>query len=271
MPVKAHTATFRFYEELNDFLPPAKRKVEFPYAFAGSPSVKDAIEAIGVPHPEVDLILANGAPAGFDYHLRDGDRVSVYPVFESLDISGVTRLRPEPLREIRFILDGHLGRLAKYLRMLGFDTAYNHAITDHEIVRIGTEEHRIILTRDRGLLKHGSVTHGYLVRSSHPLEQAAEVIRRFDLAGRTCPFRRCMVCNGIIEEVSKESVRETLKPRTAVFYERFFRCRSCGQVYWRGSHFERMERIIRGLNVAGGLSQAGSPKADPEAGRGCQS
>jgi uncharacterized protein len=244
---KPSTAFFRFYEELNDFLPAENRKTTFPYAFDGAPSVKDAIEAIGVPHTEVDLIVVNDEPVGFNYHLKDGDRVAVYPVFESMDISPVNHLRPEPLRETRFILDSHLGKLAKYLRMLGFDTFYENSLSDHEIIRISGEQHRIILTRDRGLLKHRSVTHGCLVRSSDPFEQAAEVIRRFDLNGRMKPFHRCMVCNGIIVEVPKESVRELLKPGTLMYYNQFFRCSSCGRVYWQGSHFEHMRELIHKL------------------------
>ncbi len=264
MPPKPHTAQFRFYEELNDFLAPEQRKTTFPYKFDGTPSVKDAIEALGVPHTEVDLILVNGQPVDFEYHLRDGDRVAVYPVFETLDISPVTKLRPEPLREPKFILDGHLGRLAKYLRMLGFDTYYDYTLSDHDIVRIAGEEYRIILTRDRGLLKHGSVTHGYLVRSTRPIEQAAEVIRRFDLAGKMKPFHRCMVCNGTIAEVSKDSVGELLKPGTLMYYHQFFRCMSCGKVYWKGSHFERMTGMIR--TMTGNAGQAAGPTHTPEHG-----
>ena len=118
-------AHFRFYEELNEFLPHHKRKTEFVYHFHGAPSVKDAVEAIGVPHVEVDIILVNGISVSFSRKLSDGDRISVYPVFESFDVSAVTHLRARPLREPRFILDVHLGRLAKYLRLCGFDTLFS--------------------------------------------------------------------------------------------------------------------------------------------------
>jgi uncharacterized protein with PIN domain len=247
MSLKPHTAEFRFYEELNDFLPPERRKAPFPYSFDGTPSVKDAIEALGVPHTEIDLILVNGLSVGFGHRLSDGDRVAVYPVFESLDISPVVRLRPEPLREPKFILDGLLGRLAKYLRLLGFDTSYDRTLDDTGIIRIAQQEQRIILTRDRGLLKHGSVTHGYLVRSADTAKQAIEVVRRFDLACRLRPFSRCTVCNGIIEEVAKESVLGRIPPKAAVYYDRFSRCGSCGRIYWRGSHAERMEQTVHRL------------------------
>jgi len=174
-------AWFRFYEELNDFLPADKRKIAFPYKFSGSPSVKDVIEEIGVPHTEVDLILINGNSVKFDHKLSNGDHISVYPVFETLDISNVTQLRPKPLRKTRFIADVHLGRLAQLLRMLGFDTLYKNNCKNEEIITEALTQKRIILTLDPGLLKNRSITHGCLIRETDPHKQVHEVIRRFDL------------------------------------------------------------------------------------------
>ena len=176
-----HVAWFRFYEELNDFLPADKRKIAFPYKFSGSPSVKDVIEAIGVPHTEVDLILVNGNSVKFCHKLSHGDHISVYPVFENLDISHVSQLRPKPLRKTRFIVDMHLGRLSRLLRMLGFDTLYKNNYKNEEIITEALTQKRIILTRDRDLLKNRSITHGYLIRETNPSGQAREVICRFDL------------------------------------------------------------------------------------------
>jgi uncharacterized protein with PIN domain len=210
----------------------------------GQPSVKDAIEALGVPHPEVDLILVNGASVGFDHRLRHGDRIAVYPVFESLDISPLIRLRAKPLRATAFILDVHLGKLARLLRMLGFDTLYRRDYEDSEIVRISVQAHRIILTRDRGLLKRGAVTHGYWIRSTEPIVQAREVVRRFDLSAQVKPLSRCIPCNGIIEKVDKEAVIAQLPPGTAAWYDTFYRCPDCGQLYWPGSHYDRMQETI---------------------------
>ncbi len=241
------TAFFRFYEELNDFLPPDKRKVQFPYSFSGNPSIKDAVEAIGVPHTEVDLILVNGKSVDFSYHLQQGDLVSVYPVFESFDIGPVTHLRPEPLRNPKFILDVHLGKLAKILRMLGFDTVYRNDLEDDEIAERAREEGRIILTRDVGLLKRGSVDRGYWVRSQHPKQQAKEVLQRFNLKNLVKPFKRCMDCNGIIEPVEKESVEDQLPSASAESYDHFFQCGNCGKLYWRGSHIPNMIDTIYSL------------------------
>jgi uncharacterized protein with PIN domain len=242
------TAQFRFYAELNDFLTAIKRQKSFPYRFVGKPSVKDAIEAIGVPHPEVDLIVANKESVGFDYHLDDGDRVSVYPVFESFDISPVIRLRPKPLRDTRFVLDGHVGKLARLLRMLGFDTLYRPDFEDSEIVQIAADEKRIILTRDVELLKAGTVTHGYWVRSVSPNEQVGEILERFDLHSQIRPFRRCMVCNSPIAPVDKETVAGALPTKVRELHDEFYRCAGCRKVYWKGTHYHDMMEQIQNLS-----------------------
>lgn len=243
-PTRKRTARFRFYAELNDFLPADKRQREFVYPFRGNPSVKDAVEAIGVPHPEVDLIIVDDASVGFDYRLQPGDVVAVYPVFESLDISPIVRLRPRPLRETRFVLDGHLGKLARYLRLLGFDCAYDRDAKDADIVRRQQTERRIILTRDRGLLKAKAVTHGYCVRSTRPEAQMAEVVERFDLSSQLNPFTRCLVCNGEVAEAGPDAAAEA-PPRVRRRQTEFYRCADCGKVYWKGTHYDRLSDLVR--------------------------
>jgi len=243
-------AQFRFYEELNDFLPPALRKREFSYAFHGTPAIKDAIEALGVPHTEVDLILIDGESVDFHRRLRGGERVAVYPMFERFDIGSVSRLRPRPLRQTRFVLDVHLGTLARYLRMLGFDALYRNDYHDQDIIAHSHEDRRVILTRDKGLLKHGAVTHGYWMRETEPLRQLREVVRAFDLAGRCRPFTRCIACNGVVEPVDKSTVMDRLPERVRERFERFTRCQSCGRVYWPGSHYDRMRDIVRAICTA---------------------
>ncbi len=238
------TVYFRFYAELNDFLPRERRMVEFPYEFRGNQSVKHLIEAAGVPHTEVDLVLANGASVDFSYVPADGERISVYPVFESFDVAPASRVRPQPLRRLRFVLDSQLGRLAVYLRMLGFDALYRSDYRDEELARISLEEHRILLTRDRGLLMRGVVTHGYFVRQRGPREQLTDVIRRFDLAGSTAPLTRCLLCNDALEAVAKETVAEAVPRRSREHCDKFWRCRGCGRVYWNGSHYRRMRMFV---------------------------
>ncbi len=241
------TAWLRFYEELNDFLPPARRKVEFAYPFDRRASVKDVIESLGVPHTEVDLILVNGRSVGFDHIVRDGERISVYPVFEGLDIGPVQRLRPEPLRDPRFVCDANLGRLAKYLRLLGLDTGYRNDYRDAEVAELSVREGRILLTRDRRLLRRRILTHGYFVRAQDPRAQTREVLRRFDLGGRARPFTRCIRCNGLLEDVDKTAILDRLEPKTRKYYDRFKRCRQCGHIYWQGSHHQRARALIRHL------------------------
>jgi hypothetical protein len=239
-----NVAYFRFYEELNDFLPPERRKVSFPWPFQGSPPVKFGIEALGVPHTEVDMILVNSHSVDFSYKIGPDDQISVYPVFESLDIAPVSHLREKPLREPKFIADSHLGRLTKYLRLFGFDTHYRNSISDREIIDLAEAEKRVVLTRDRDLLKNRRVTRGYWVRSQQREEQLGEVLSRFDLRNRIRPFSRCMVCNGTIMEVAREKIVEKLLPKTRLYFQEFWRCEPCGRIYWKGSHWERMKEFV---------------------------
>ena len=240
-------ARFRFYEELNDFLPPEYRKVEFEHTFDRRASVKDMIEAIGVPHPEIELILVNGESVGFDHIVRDGDRIAVYPVFEALDVSTALRLRSAPLRTIRFVLDTQLGTLARYLRLCGFDTLYRNDYGDAEIAEISAREHRILLTRDRDVLKRRIVTHGYFVRADDPRRQLAEVFARFDLHDAANPFTRCARCNGMLHDVDKQEIVHRLRPLTRHYYDDFRVCGNCGRIFWHGSHVQQIERLLASL------------------------
>ncbi len=234
----------RFYAALNDFLPPARRRVAFDHAFAGRPAVKDLIEALGVPHTEVDVILVDGVPVDFAHPVRDGERISVYPRFASLDVAPLALARPPDLPVARFVLDTHLGKLATYLRLLGFDVLYGTDCDDDTLASISADEVRILLTRDRGLLKRGAVTHGYYVRETDPQRQLVEALRRFDLFGALAPFRRCLRCNGLLAPVRKEEVADRLPPKTRQYYDEFQCCQACGRIYWPGSHYRRMLRFV---------------------------
>ena len=234
----------RFYAELKDFLAPERRSGTVTHTFDVPGSVKDVTEACGVPHTEVDLILANGESVAFSYRVADGDRISVYPVFESFDISSVERVRPQPLRRVRFVLDGHLGSLARCLRLLGFDSLCSSAWSDHELVAISTGQHRILVTRDRGLLKHGAVTHGSYVWARNPHRQLGEVVRRFHLADHIAPFTRCMRCNGLLVPVEKDDIAHRLPPWTRDHFDKYSTCTTCGRIYWQGSHYRRLNEIV---------------------------
>jgi hypothetical protein len=237
-------AEFRFYEELNDFLPSARRRMTFRYACAREATVKNAIEALGVPHTEVELILANGESVDFRYRVRDGDRISVYPVFEAMDVTSLLRLRDQPLRHSRFIADAQLGALAKYLRALGFDTLYRNDFNDREIAAIAAEDRRIILSRDKGLLMQRDVTHGCYVRAIRPLAQIEEILHRLDLFSQAKPFSRCLICNAKLESLPRSEAALRVPPDTARHYHEFRHCRGCDRVYWPGPHFRRLKEIL---------------------------
>jgi uncharacterized protein with PIN domain len=241
------TSIFRFYEELNEFLPVRQRKKSFEYTFTGTPSVKNCIEAIGVPHTEVDLILVDGVSVDFEILLKGGERVSVYPVFELLDISPLVRLRPKPLRETRFIVDVNLGKLTRKLRLLGFDTLFRNDLEDDEIVEIAVNENRVILTRDKGVLKHTAAIRGYWVRNSDPQKQVREVVERLQLQNSFRPFTLCSSCNGRLAAVDKVEVKGNVPNDTLKMCDEFWKCKGCGQIYWEGSHFSKIRNWIEDL------------------------
>jgi len=228
----AGTAQLRFYAELRDLLAPARRSGRISHPITGPRSIKDVIESYGIPHTEVDVILVDGESVDFSYR------------FESFDIKSLVRLRPKPLRQTRFVLDGHLGTLARRLRLLGFDCAFSNDPADDGLVRISVDQQRILLTRDRGLLKRRAVTHGYCLRSDLPTEQLGEVIVRFQLSGSMEPFTRCMACNGLLVRVDKAKIAHRLPPMTRHYYDDFHSCPDCGRDYWRGAHHERLQQIV---------------------------
>ena len=256
-------ATLRFYAELNDFLPASRRQVAFVHHWDGRVSIKDLIEGLGVPHTAVDLLLANGEAVGFDYLVADGDRIAAYPVFESFDIAPVSRVRPEPLRDPRFVLDAHLGRLAAWLRLAGFDCLYRNDIGDAELAATAARERRAILTRDRGVLQRRAVTHGYLVRETNPERQLAEVVVRFDLRRFARPFSRCMRCNSPLDEVEKRAIARLVPARSREAFDQFQRCPGCSRIYWKGSHYGRLVRLLAGASVPVPDALQGRPSGRP--------
>lgn len=234
----------RFYEELNDFLPYHRRKQEFTHHYKGSPSIKDLIESLGVPHTEIELILVNSESVDFNYQVKNHDRISVYPMFEALDIGSELKLRPEPLRKIKFVLDCHLGKLAKYQRMAGFDTLYQNNYQDLEIAQISRQQKRILLTRDRDLLKRRIISHAHYIHHTQPQKQFQEVISRFDLSKQLNPFTRCIHCNGKLKIVKKSSIEAQLELQTRQYYQHFKQCQKCRKIYWQGSHYENMQKLL---------------------------
>lgn len=236
--------SFRFYEELNDFLPEYRRKTDFDACFKGRRSVKDMVESLGVPHTEIDLILVNGKSVDFNYILRNQDRISVYPVFECLDIQKVTRLRKTPLRKTRFIADINLGDIVKYMRALGFDVYFDPSLTVYTIIEISKKENRIILTKSRKLLKFKDVTHGIFIRPGTTEKQIRGILDYLDIKKNVRPFSRCLRCNSLLKTVSKEKIIDRIPPKTKAFYNEYSRCESCDRVFWKGTHVIRMKQVL---------------------------
>jgi uncharacterized protein with PIN domain len=241
------TATFRFYAELNDFLAPERRGREFTCRCARAATTKHMIEALGVPHTEVEFILVNGESVGFERALGDDDRVAVYPTCELLDVTPLLRVRDRALRETRFIADAHLGGLAHLLRLTGFDTLYDNHFGDDEIERVATAQKRIVLTRDRDLLKRSAVTHGCYVRALRSELQLREVFDRLDLARSARPFTRCLICNTPLHAIDKAQVAARVPPGVLQRHERFAICDGCARVFWEGTHWQRMRRLVDSL------------------------
>lgn len=240
---------FRFYGNLNDFLLLDRRQVEFAHFIKDQASIKDTIEAIGIPHPEISLMIVNGESVGFDYLIQPGDRISVYPRFTTLDVTALSQVQPPPLVQSRFVLDVHLGKLATYLRLLGFDALYRNDYNDEELAQISSQEQRILLTQDRGLLKRSIVTYGYAVRSDHPEEQITEVMERFQLYPLSAPFQRCPRCNGKLICVDKAAIQNQLPDDTRLYYDKFTQCQNCQKIYWEGAHYERIRSLIDRTNL----------------------
>lgn len=226
------TAVFSFHPELDFFLPRSSRGTPLALSFDDHQSIKHLIESLGVPHIEVGRMEINNCDVDFSYKPKNGDRIAVFPSSYG------------NLIEPKFAADGHLGRLAAYLRMLGFDTFYETQIEDSHLMTVAVSESRILLSRDRRLLMHKSLKVGYCPRSLNSQDQLREILVKFNLWGKIDPFKRCIQCNGILQSVEKQEVLDNLLPLTKRYFDEFSMCLECGQVYWKGSHFERMYKLI---------------------------
>lgn len=240
-------ATFRFYAQLDRFLPGDRRGLAFDISCAERSTIKHMIEALGVPHTEVALVIANDTPAGLGRIIAEGDRIALYPKFETLDVSAISVTAPRPPGAPRFVADSHLGALARLLRMAGFDTLYDNHYADAAIVELAHVEQRILLTRDRELLKRRAVAHGCFVHTLKPAAQLRELYERFDLAAAAQPFTLCMDCNLPLRGIPKQQVRERVPARVQARHELFFTCEQCERVFWEGTHWRAMRQVLDAL------------------------
>jgi len=240
--------SIRCHDQLNDFLPVQQRANTLKIASKNTRSAKDLIESIGIPHTEVDLIIRNGESVGLACLVHTGDHIEVYPVSTPVDRFrpelSLIHCQPETPDEDRFVLDVHLGKLAAYLRMLGFDTLYRNDYDDAGLANISADQSRILLTCDRRLLMRKQVRYGYFVRSRNPQQQLSEILARYRLYTKIKPFSRCMHCNGVTHKVNKQSIENSLLAKTKKYYDEFYQCESCNKIYWQGSHYLHMKQLI---------------------------
>jgi uncharacterized protein with PIN domain len=239
----------RFNESLNDFVRPALRHIEISHVLERKASIKDVIESFNVPHTEIELILVNGSAVDFSHIVQDGDDIQVYPTRQTLNSAELPLLRPPLLQPPKFIIDVNLGKLARNLRLLGIDCWYHNDYADDDIARLSSEEQRILLTRDRSLLRRKIIIYGYYVRADSPMTQTKEVLSKFDLYSLLKPLTRCTHCNGEFRGTDKTTIEHRLEPLTKQHYQHFLMCSHCQQIYWQGSHHARLRGLIEELST----------------------
>ena len=243
----SYSAFIKFHGYLNDFLRSVKRNKFCHIMVSGHQTIKDIIESMGIPHVEVDVILVNKSSVNFKYRIRERDRAEVYGSGNKVRRKNLYHLQVVPLKYPRFILDEHLGKLASKLRMIGIDSCLFNGKTDKDLVEQALRKRRIILTRDVELLKRSIIKRGYWVRNDDPAKQVTEIYNRFHLEKVLKPFHRCLVCNGLIIKVNKEEVAAQIPPGSRSRFDEYFRCSSCGKIYWKGSHYEKMKFEIENI------------------------
>jgi len=237
----------RWYGELNDTLPAEQQYVPSHHRVESGVTAGEFVSQCGIPFESIDLVLVNGVSVDSHYQLKNDDHVSFFPVFESFDISSVSKVREKPLRQPKFVLDVHLGKLAYHLRMLGFDTLYANNYTDDVLCRISLQEHRTLLSKDTSLIETGSLTHAYLVKNKNPRLQLIEVLDRFQLFSLTAPFTRCIECNSVLQTIEKESILSRIPEKVQEWFNEYLWCRTCDRIYWKGSHYQKMQEFISTL------------------------
>jgi uncharacterized protein with PIN domain len=214
------------------FLPPRRRCARFVVPYDGSASLGHVVQSVGIPLTEVAAPDVDGARSELSRRLPDGAEIELRP-----------RSRPQPLPDgAGFLLDVHLGSLARRLRLLGIDTAYENDAEDADLVEQAGRECRVLLTQDRGLLMRRALWAGAYVRGHGADAQLGDVLDRF--APPLAPWTRCSACNGELADVPKQHVADLLEPGTRRCYDRFARCTSCGRVYWRGAHGRRLDAVV---------------------------
>jgi uncharacterized protein with PIN domain len=231
-----------FNGDLKDLLKNDGKGQWIPVEFPGKRSVKDLVQSLGVPHTEVGKIRIKDQWIDPGYILHEGDTVEVFPVSPGKTIIDMDNHG--------FICDVHLWKLARRLRLLGFDTRFNPQWDDAELADISQEQGLILLTRDRGLLKRNKVERGLLIRNTDPEKQVSEVLYRLQISSKAEPLTRCLVCNGLLEPVStpgelfEKKIKPQLPPKILDWCKEFHFCPTCEKVFWKGSHYKKLACMI---------------------------
>lgn len=234
-----------FHGNLKTLLPPRKRMAtSVDYLLTRRASIKDIIESLRIPHSEIGHIMRQGEELSFSTIPATHERIDIHPIRAPFDVRIPTRLRPEPFDDVRFLVDINVGKLTSLLRMAGFDTASTAGLSSQEIAEKAIREQRILLSRNRDLLKLRAIVFAHLVRTQQPLKQLSEVLHLYGLTQDVHPFSRCLRCNILLEPVNKAEIMARLEPLTKQYYDRFYRCSACDRIYWRGSHHEHMLEVI---------------------------
>jgi uncharacterized protein len=239
----------KFYGNLNLFLRGNLRNRPVEFQLDSRRSIKNLIESLGIPHTEVAIIQANGSKIDFDYIVKDSDSITVSPFGFHGENGKISANKPQ---SIGFVADTHLGKLTKYLRMLGFDCKYRENISDKEIIDVSIAETRIALTRDKGILMNKQVQFGCFLYSQNSKKQLMEVIERYDLIPHANPFSRCMECNGTMAKADKSEIIDRLPKDTRSYFQTFYKCLDCDKIYWKGSHYDKMSEWIKEIRSNNG-------------------
>jgi len=238
-----YRVSLHFYNELNKFLPQEKRDTDFEFQFTSRRSVKDLIESFGIPHTEIDVIFVNDTSVDFSYIVQDGDNIKTYPASETLNSETIKHLKPR-FETIKFLVDIHLNKLARYLRLLGLDAICEKNLTSERLIEKALDENRILVTRSRNLLRTKEITLGVLIKEDIPEKQLEEIFHRYDFSPHCNPFTRCMECNTILQPIEKEKIIDRLPPKVKVAYQSFTICTNCDKIYWQGTHIEKLNELI---------------------------
>lgn len=251
----------QFARELDFFLKPHRQHRPIVRLLNRRASIKDIIEAAGVPHTEVGSIRYNAGIRNFAFIPLEPGRVSVWGIRPPFDVTAPSLLRPTPLKSVRFVADVNVMKLGRLLLLMGFDTACSSVFSDRKIADLSERENRIVLTRDTLLLKRKKVVFGRRVRSHLPYDQLSEVVRFFGLEKQVRFLSRCSHCNVLLEPKGKSEVLHLLEPKTRMFYHRFLQCPQCKKVFWKGSHCRDLAKRFEwaGIRTAGKKNACAKP------------